>query len=332
MKKSLFTTTAFTSMVLASVASAETKVFGDLETTFYSSSEEGINSYRAFGQETNIGLKSSMDLENGLTVNYGFKLELGNSDTRYLTVGSDTVKFSIADDNGNNISSSVIPHIGDQIGSVVGSLNGGSSNSEVSIANARINPHNEQHVSLDFNVAGGTLTARYTPSDDNKRQADNSTDTGSSKQEYVYAGSLGVEGLKIQLGLAKENEEIDTGKDEGKAKKAGISYNFGQFAVGAEMHDTETAAASGSQLERDTVKYSVTFAANDNLSFGLQYAETERNSSGTKLANDEEIIMASVGYNFGGLGIELNYADVDHVKNAASTDAEILQIRTIQKF
>ena len=42
--------------------------------------------------------------------------------------------------------------------------------------------------------------------------------------------------------------------------------------------------------------------------------------------------MVSVGYNFGGLGLEMTYAEVENVGNAANTDAETFQIRTIQKF
>ena len=42
--------------------------------------------------------------------------------------------------------------------------------------------------------------------------------------------------------------------------------------------------------------------------------------------------MISVGYNFGGLGIQIQYAQVDNLNNAANVDAEAFQIRTIQQF
>ena len=333
-KKNLFATTAFTTLAIASLASAETKISGDIENTFSSSSEDGINSYRGFGTETNVIFSSSKDLDNGLTAKYGFKIEGGNSDTRYLTVGTDTVSFSVADDNGNNLSSSALPHIGDQIGTVVSNLGGGSSNSGTAIINAPINPHNFHHASLDINAMGGTVTARYTPSNSARRNINDSDDSGSSMQEYLYSGSLGVDGLKVIVGMAKEeatNESIAT-TETGKYKKGGISYNFGQFAVGVEKMDFESAATTATQDESDITKAGITFAASDTLSLGLQYAETERKSGGTKYANDEEVIMASIGYNFGGLGIQINYADVEHVNNAAATDAEVMQIRTIQKF
>ena len=42
--------------------------------------------------------------------------------------------------------------------------------------------------------------------------------------------------------------------------------------------------------------------------------------------------MVSVGYNMGGLGLSISYADVENVSNVNGTDEEQVQIRTIQKF
>jgi len=42
--------------------------------------------------------------------------------------------------------------------------------------------------------------------------------------------------------------------------------------------------------------------------------------------------MVTLGYNMGGLGIQIQYADISDLGNSAGVDAEALQIRTIQKF
>lgn len=107
------------------------------------------------------------------------------------------------------------------------------------------------------------------------------------------------------------------------------SVNLLQVSEEIESESTDLTAA---QVDTQTDKAGITFAASDTVSLGLNYLETERKSGGAKDANDEEIIMVSVGYNFGGLGLEMTYAEVENAGNAANIDAEAFQIRTIQKF
>ena len=323
-------TTALTTLVAGS-AIAETKVVGNLEQVIRLNSQEtALASEQGLGAEYNIGLQSSKDLDNGLSSKYGFMLEDGGTDTHYLTVGAGSVSVTIGRDTGNNLSSSAIPHIGDQAGTLADDLGATFTNQGISsteIADA----HEEDHVSLDIKGLGGTFTARYAPTGN-----DTGTDSGiaandGSRSEFLYSGSLGVEGLNVIVGTATQDANAGATED-GKFKKAGVAYNFGQFAVGIERQDAESVATAANQVEAQSDKASITFAANDNLSVGLMYIETEEKIGGTKSANDEEIVVASIGYNLGGLGIELNYTDVENVSNAANSDAEAFQIRTIQKF
>ena len=328
MKNKLLLTSALVgSVAFAGATFAETKVGGNIETTYNATSENGQDSTRGLGSETNISLSTSQDLDNGLTAKAGFVLENGNSDTEYLVVGNDTFNFAVANDYGNNLSSTVLPHISDQAGTIV-QRDETATYDNMPVANA----HNAHHVALNVNGAGGTFTARYTPSlADTRNGASTVTADGNSATEIMYTGSLGVDGLSVVVGQSEETAATDNGTEEGKYKKYGIAYNFGQFAVGIEKQESEDAAATADQIELDSDKASVTFAASDKLSLGLVYVETEKKDGGTKAANDEEIIMAQVGYNFGGLGIELSYADIDNVGNATG-DSEALQIRTITKF
>jgi len=328
MKNKLLLTSALVgSVAFAGATFAETKVGGNIETTYNATSENGSDSTRGLGSETNISLSTSQDLDNGLTATAGFTLENGASDTEYLVVGNDTFNFAVANDYGNNLSMTALPHVSDQAGTVAGA------DSTVTYDNIEVaNAHNAHHVALNVNGAGGTFTARYTPSlSDTRNGASSVTADGNSATEIMYKGSLGVDGLSVIVGQGEENAATNTGKEDGKNKKYGISYNFGQFAAGIERQESEDAAAAGSQIELESDKASLTFAASDNLSLGLVYIETEKKDGGTKAANDEEIVMAQVGYNFGGLGIELSYADVDNAGNATG-DSEAFQIRTITKF
>ena len=331
MKNKLLLTTAIAgTFAFAGASFAETKVVGNLETTINAtSSDTAINSGRSIDAETNIGLEGSKSLDNGLTAKYGFMIENGNSDTEFLTVGTDTVNIAIGTDFGNNLSQTAVPHVGDQAGTVAGAA-GAVTGSNIPVANA----HNASHVGININAVGGTITARYTPDLSNTRgTASNiSGDVGGSATEIMYSGSLGVEGLSVIIGQGDEQAATNTGTEDGKHQKFSAAYNFGAFAVGAEKQKSETAATTAAQVETDTNKVGISFAASDSLTIGLNYQETERKTGGTKAANDEEITMISLGYNMGGLGIQIQYADISDLGNAAGVDAEALQIRTIQKF
>ena len=338
MKNKLLLTTAIAGLTaITGYAQAETKVTGNLEQTFYSSSIDSGDSGRGLGAEMNIGLSSSKDLDNGLKASYGFNLEMdaGSADSigdvYYLTVGAGNVSFSIARDHGQNLSSTVVPHISDQAGTIV---TGESMNNIGNPATGAINAdaHNYDHVRIDGKVLGGTLTVRYAPDTANATAGDSTiTDTGKSGTEIIYSGNLGVDGLSVQAGTSKVDGDNSTVNEDIKLTKFGASYNFGQFAIGADLRKWEGGTVA-SKIEWDVVRYGLTFAANDNLSFGVSYQETEEKVNGAAAASDEETILVGVGYNLGGLGIDLNYAQVDNLSNTTGTDAEFFQIRTIQKF
>ena len=335
MKNKLLMTTAIAgTFAFAGASFAETKVIGNLETTFNSvSNDTKINSGRHLDAETNIGLTGSKELDNGLKATYGFILENGNSDTEYLTVGTDTVNFAVGTDFGNNLSSSAVPHVGDQAGTVV--RPDASTSTSITGANIPVaNVHNASHVALNIKGMGGTITARYSPDLSNTRgTASNlASDVGESGTEFLYTGNLGVDGLKLIVGQGNVTALTDTGSKDGKHQKFGVGYNFGQFAVGAEVVKSETAAAAASQDEIDINKVGISFAANDSITLGLNYQEAEMQTAGAKVGSDEEVTMVSIGYNLGGLGIQIQYAQVDNVLNSTGTDAEALQIRTIQNF
>jgi hypothetical protein len=333
MKKNLLITSALTTLIAGS-AVAETKVTGNLEQVIRLNSQTTSASEQGIGSEYNIGLSSSKELDNGLSAKYGFVLEDGSTDTHYLTVGTDVVSLTIGADTGKNLSSSAIPHIGDQAGTLVADLGGTYTNQGFKSGSGGTitDAHEDDHISIDVNGLGGTFTARYSPDSNGGGNTDSGIGANNgSAQEILYTGSLGVEGLTVIVGQAEQDANLATDED-GKYKKIGFGYNFGQFAVGAETQKAEAIDLASTQIETSSDKFSVTYAVNDSLSVGLQYIETEKEIGGAKETNDEEIIVASVGYNLGGLGIEINYSDVENVGNTANTDEEALQIRTIQKF
>ena len=333
MKNKLLMSTAIASIALAGSAIAETKVHGNLEQTYRATSQAGNTSAAGFGAEYNIGLSSSKELDNGLKASYSFQLEDGATDAHNLTVGTDAVSVTIGRDTGKNLSGSAIPHVGDQAGTIVGTT--GATLTNQGFASGTGNDvgmaHNYDHISIDFKVAGGTFTTRYAPGSGNGTDTNEANDNGGTITEILYSGNLGVEGLKVLIGQGDEAADTLNHKD-GQFRKAGVAYNFGQIAVGIERQEVESINTAAAQIDNTSDKASVVFAASDNVSLGLQYVTTEKKTGGTAAAEDEKIIMAEIGYNFGGLGIQLQYADIENVGNAANSDEEAFQIRTIQKF
>lgn len=331
MKNKLLITTAIAStFAFAGASFAETKVVGNLETTFNAaSSDTAINSGRSIDAETNIGLEGSKSLGNGLTAKYGFMLENGNSDTEFLTVGTDTVNFAIGTDFGNNLSMTAVPHVGDQAGTVAGVLTA-LSGTNIPVANV----HNASHVALNINGMGGTITARYAPDLSNTRGGASTIlgDIGESGTEFMYSGNLGVDGLRLIIGRGEVDAATATGSNDGKHDKISAAYNFGKVSIGAEKQKSETAATAATQIDRDTDKVGISFAASDAISIGLNYQETEAKEGGVDSGVDEKVTMLSIGYNLGGLGIQFQYADISDLGNERGVDAETFQIRTIQSF
>jgi len=338
MKNKLLLTTAIAGlMAVGGVAQAETKVSGNLEQTFRAISDDASNgaaSQSGLGAEYNIGLSSSAELDNGLTAKFGFNLEANAAaydsgdagpDVHFLTIGNDTMSVSVARDNGNNLSASGIPHISDTASTVVG---GGYNNLGVGGSDG----HNDDHIRADINAAGGTFTLRYVPTDggtngSSKIPAENEN----SAYDVIYRGSLGVEGLSVVAGMHKVDgtgSAVDT-----KLNKYSVAYNFGQFAAGVEIQKSEDADATTAtqKNEKDSQVASVTFAVNDKLSLGLARYETEYTANGTKDPQEEKINMIGVGYSLGGVAIDINYAMTENY-NFGTTDRDVLQIRTIQKF
>ena len=333
MKNKLLLTTAIASlMAVGGVAQAETKVSGNLEQTYRAISDDA-NSGRAstdgLGAEYNIGLSSSAELDNGLTAKFGFNLEsngaAAGADVHFLTIGNDTMSVSVARDNGNNLSSTGIPHVSDTASTVIG---GAYHNLGIGASDG----HNDDHIRADVNAAGGTLTLRFVPSDGAGGAGSSAlTDNGNSAYDVIYRGSLGVEGLSVVAGQHKVDgtgSAVDL-----KLNKFSVAYNFGQFAIGAEAQRSEKAnsTTATSKDEKDSNSASLTFAANDKLSFGIARYETELTTAGAKSANEEKVTMLGVGYSLGGIAIDINYAMADNFNNTTQ-DRDALQIRTIQKF
>jgi hypothetical protein len=338
MKNKLLLTTAIASgMMISSAALAEVKVSGDVEATYrsvsYDVAAEQVNGGGGLGIETNIIIGYKGDLDNGLKVSAGSVIEDGTADSEYLTIGGEVISFTVGQDVGNNLSGTVVPHISDQDGTLYSQGSSTTANmfSRVAlVANQQGGkPHEPLHVSLDAGVAGGTATFRYAPSMASTQSDSGIDDSGNSGMEILYAGSLGVEGLKVQVGTARQTQADDsvTTTDDRVMNKYGAAYNFGQVTVGAQRQSYDSGAATNPDTTQDT--FAAVFAANDQIRIGARYTKVDQDGK----TADEKMKTLEIGYNLGGLGIELAVGQMENVGGvAAQGDADVIQIRTRQAF
>jgi hypothetical protein len=328
MKNKLLLCSALVSAVaLTSGVNAETKVGGNLEQIWKSVSRdkttEKINGADAFGSETNISLSSSKELDNGLKASFGFVTEDGSTDAHYLTIGTDTVAVTVGRDRGDSIDADVLPYISDDIASVSNYIvdkGAGFTNGTTA--------HNADHIDIKANLGVASITARYAPStkggavDDGTTSAD---DSGGSSTEFVIKGNFGVEGLSVLVGQNENKENTSSGEDD-KIRKYGATYNFGQFSIGAQKGTVDV--GTGANTKTTNTSYGATFAANDNLSVGLYIGKSDKEGQ----AKDEESKMIQIGYNLGGIGLEIGHMQMENYAYTSGDDVDITFIRTIQKF
>jgi len=150
------------------------------------------------------------------------------------------------------------------------------------------------------------------------------TDAGGSALEYVFTGSLGIDGLNVKIGQ-QTSESANTSSGDITEKTYQASYTLGQFSAGVAIRDlddeTITTEKSGSTA------FAVSYAVNDQISVSYEDRTTEKDGS----AKDEETRAFSVGYNLGGLAIVANIGEIENI-GGATGNGDAFQLRTVYKF
>jgi hypothetical protein len=177
------------------------------------------------------------------------------------------------------------------------------------------------------------LSYRHTSSVSSGNTAGAGTQSvGNGSNEIMFKGSLGVDGLSVLVGK-NTIEATQPNTVDGTGKSIGIAYNMGQITVGAAKKDYEdTNTTASAQSEFNTKEYGIGYAVNDNMSLALNYIVTDGDNATTAFAAKEKIRGIGIGYNLGGIALEISYAEAENVAGTNGADGEELQIRTVQKF
>ena len=331
--KKLLTTTALIGLVASSVSSyAETKVTGSIEQTYNANSVGGTDAKSGsdgLGQETNLKISSSKELDNGMKLSGGFNSEDGAIDSSSIVLSSGAISFGVGADFGQHIHSNINPRVDDNPFDAI-SLSGDDGMNVYQV-------HDKQHVGLAFKTDMGTVALNYAPGNTSITASDGSTaSAGGSGTEISFKGNLGVDGLTVLLGQetisADTNGQVTAATAEEVEKVAGFKYGQGAWAVGYTHRTFDDGTTSAIENSIDTVTaISATYAISDSLSIGYENLTGEFESSALK---DEESDAITVGYNLGGLGVSVMYVESDNIAggNTAQDTQEELQIRTVYKF
>jgi len=331
--KKLLTTTALIGLVASSVSSyAETKVTGSIEQTYNANSVGGTDAKTGsdgLGQETNLKISSSKELDNGMKLSGGFNSEDGAIDSSSIVLSSGAVSFGVGADFGQHIHSNINPRVDDNPFDAI-KLKGTDGMNVYQV-------HDKQHVGLAFKTDMGSVALNYAPGNTSITASDGSTaSAGGSGTEISFKGSLGVDGLTVLLGQetisADTNGQVTKATAEEVEKVAGFKYGQGAWAVGYthRTFDDGTTSAEENSIETVTA-ISATYAISDSLSIGYENLTGEFETSALK---DEESDAITVGYNLGGLGVSVMYVESDNIAggSTAQDTQEELQIRTVYKF
>ena len=325
--KKLLATTAIVSVSFASVALAEISVKGSIEQTIntrsYGKAASEVSGTNSMGQETNLTVSSSGELDNGLSIKGSFRSEDGSVDHSSIKVSGDTLGFEIGADTGATIHTQINPTVGDSVWFATGaSGDDGFTTYEA---------HDVQHIGIDAKLGGMTAAVNYAPSNRGIAAGDSDkTDSGGSATEMLIKGSI-MDGVNFLVGQEKI-EAANSGGSEETEKTYQVSYSAGQFALGASMRDFDDGDSTATAGTTDEVTYlTATYAVNDQVSLGIQHTVAESEGTGTS-AKDEETLGVSLGYNLGPIGVEVMYAETDNLGHSNAEDVEAVQIRTVYKF
>jgi hypothetical protein len=324
--KKLLTTTAIASIAFAGAAMSEMKISGSIEQTINSNSYDKatsqVNGSSAIGSETNLKVSSSSELDNGMTVSGAFRSENGSIDHKSFKLSSGGFAVELGIDTGANITGDIIPTVADQTHDFMKFTNFDGTDSLIGA-----DAHDKEHIGFSFASDAGTFAVNYSPDLGASNNGSSSvTDSGGgSAMEYVFSGSLGIDGLKVKLGQqATESEDTTNGDITENTYQA--SYTMGQFSAGIAIRDLddETTATEKS----GSTALAVSYAINDQISVSYEDRTTETDGSAT----DEEAKAFSIGYNLGGLAIVANIGSVDNIGASDGENGDAFQLRTVYKF
>ena len=343
MKKTLLISSALASGIIYSgSALAQTTVSGQLDLHYKAMSFDGTGtgSVRGIGRESQLNVQSKGKLNNGMDYAAGFSLEFdgitgspiagnnGNGDTNELNtvsnenvyidiiMGSTTLTMGI--DHIQNSTNHSAPFVRNVLDDVSASYAGMSATDQIGAKTKEA-----MAIGIVQNIPGTgiNLSALYAPQGGSIGGSDQNPGNGGRNSSYeiglVGTDAFGVKGSKIHFFKNKEDSST-AGASDLDGTTYGVGYNFGQFALGVDVHKTNRSTTNGTlDADMKNTMFSATFAATKDITLGAVYNKNDI----TGAAEDEKIKAVQVGYNLGPVVITAEYADIENIKGVTTAGA-----------
>ena len=356
MKKTLLISSALASGIIYSgSALAQTTVTGQLDLHYKAMSFDGtgLASTRGIGREAQLNVQNKGKLNNGMDYAAGFSLEFDGANgsptlgtnanaasTESNTVSNENVYIDIimgsttltmGIDHIQNSTNHSAPFVRNVLDDVAAGYTGMSATDQIGAKTKEA-----MAVGIVQNIPGTgiNLSALYAPQGGSLGGTDQNPGNGNRNSSYeigfIGTDPFGVKGAKIHY--FKNNEDASTSAvADVEGTTYGVGYNFGQFALGVDVHKTNRSTSTGTaDIDMKNVMYSATFAASKDVTIGAVYNKND--IAGT--ASDEKIKSVQLGYNLGPVVVTAEYADVENIGGATTTGTSGQQgsVRLSTKF
>jgi outer membrane protein OmpU len=291
------------SLVATSGFAGELSVTGTAKLTYVSQHESEVTG-NPFSMSQGIGFSGSGDLDNGMTINYGYtmtdaafssstlKLDMGDMGTLSYSDGAGTTGISAYDDMMPTAGEEVWDDMDGQANGIAGISNKGT-------------------LGYSGTFSGVGVSVSYNPDD-----AAAPSTTAESSKSLVISGDVG--GANVFIGTAdKAGLTSNSGTD---VMTAGVTYVAGMVTVGFQTTSIDASAAN-SDVDRNHIAAS--FAVNENLSvsYGMSTVEFE---SAAKV--DQEDSGVAVSYTMGSMTLGAFMNNSDDVGGTTGSEDSITEV------
>ena len=351
MKNKLLISSALASGILISGAAfAQTTVSGNLDIHYKALSIDGTNgaSRNGFGRESQLNIQNKGKLSNGWDYAAGFSLEFDgtaaattagtnanvatnekdtvSNENVYidLIIGSTTLTAGI--DHVQNSTYHATPFVRNVLDDVAAGPAGMSATDQIGAKTkeamyyglVQAIPGTGINVSAIIAPQGG-----FVGGSDQTAGTAAAERNGSYEIGFIGTDSFGVKGLTLTA--FKNNEKASNSQvtSDVEGTSYGAAYNFGQFALGFDVHKTNrTSTNSTADLTMKNTMIGVTYAATKELTVGLVQSNNKIDGQTEK----EKIKSLQLGYNLGPVVIAADYSTFDGIAGSTAATAEGKQV------
>jgi len=291
------------SLAATSAFAGALDVTGTAKITYVSQDETEVTG-NPYSMSQGIGFSGSGELDNGMTINYGYtmsdaafssstlKLDMGDMGTLSYSDGAGSTGISAYDDK--------MPTAGEEVWDDLD----GQANGIATITN-------KGTLGYSGSFGGLGISASY-----NNTQGDDKTATAGSSKSVVLSGD--VQGATVFIGVGDKSGTTDNNGTD--LMVMGVTYTAGAVTVGMQATEIDASAVSS---DRDRLAAAVSFAVNENtsISYGMSTVDFEGNTT-----NEQEDSGVAISHTMGSMTLAAFHNSSENVGGAASTDDSVTEI------